>query len=87
MYREEEAKELSCNLLKAVDFCHSKQVVHRDLKPENLLLVDALDDVNIKVADFGGSRRLQSVEVDKWNTRFGSPGLVYEQWGGERRRC
>lgn len=65
---------LSCKLLEAVDFYHSRHIVHRDLKPENILLVDKKDDVNIKVADFGGSRRVQTLEADKWQTRFGSPG-------------
>ena len=25
-------------LLKAIDYCHSMNVVHRDIKPENLLI-------------------------------------------------
>ena len=39
-------------LLKAVQYLHSKKIVHRDLKPENVLL---RDDV-IKLTDFGISR-------------------------------
>jgi len=33
--------------------------VHRDLKPENLLLDSAKPDANLKVIDFGTSKRFK----------------------------
>ena len=46
-------------LLSAVRFCHSNNVVHRDLKPENILIESnderTKDYFNIKVIDFGTS--------------------------------
>ena len=37
-YTESEARDLSRTLLKALKYCHSKNIAHRDLKPENILL-------------------------------------------------
>jgi serine/threonine protein kinase len=40
-------------ILEAVAYMHDKKIVHRDLKPSNILLVDKVDDTQIKIADFG----------------------------------
>uniref|UniRef100_A0AAZ3QLS8 non-specific serine/threonine protein kinase n=1 Tax=Oncorhynchus tshawytscha TaxID=74940 RepID=A0AAZ3QLS8_ONCTS len=45
---ESEARRKFCQILSAVDYCHSNHIVHRDLKAENLLLDSNMD---IKVAD------------------------------------
>ncbi|CAM4746277.1 unnamed protein product [Rotaria magnacalcarata] len=47
---EPKAKEKFRQLVLAVEYIHSKNIVHRDLKAENLLLDS---QGNIKVADFG----------------------------------
>jgi serine/threonine protein kinase len=44
------AKRLFKQILLAVEYMHSQNVVHRDLKPENLLLTDRL---SVKLIDFG----------------------------------
>ncbi|OHT09026.1 CAMK family protein kinase [Tritrichomonas foetus] len=58
-------------LLKGIDYLHSKGIVHRDLKPENLLI----DNDNIlKIADFGFSREFsQNNENGLMSTQCGSP--------------
>uniref|UniRef100_A0A8C5PRX2 non-specific serine/threonine protein kinase n=1 Tax=Leptobrachium leishanense TaxID=445787 RepID=A0A8C5PRX2_9ANUR len=44
---EEEAREKFLQILSAVEYCHSRNIVHRDLKTENLLLSH---DMDIKLA-------------------------------------
>ena len=44
-----------------VHFLHSNNVVHLDLKPENIVC-DRKDSFNIKIVDFGLSRRLNEHE-------------------------
>ena len=41
-------------------YCHSKNIVHRDLKPENLLFDTKKENANLKVIDFGTSRKMDS---------------------------
>lgn len=41
-------------LLKAVDYFHSQNVMHRDIKPENLLIQSKTNE--LKVCDFGFAR-------------------------------
>jgi len=53
---ENEAALIIEQILKAVQYLHSKKVVHRDLKPENILFVSE-DKSQIKLADFGEAKR------------------------------
>lgn len=50
--KEKEARLKFRQIVSAVEYCHSLNIVHRDLKAENLLLDG---DMNIKIADFGFS--------------------------------
>ncbi|XP_046382501.1 serine/threonine-protein kinase SIK3 homolog isoform X2 [Ischnura elegans] len=65
---EEEARSVFRQIVSAVNYCHSMNVVHRDLKAENLLL-DA--NMDIKLADFGFSNHF--LPGQKLSTWCGSP--------------
>lgn len=47
------------NLLCAVRYLHSANVLHRDLKPANILVNE---DCSVKICDFGLARSIAGVE-------------------------
>lgn len=49
---EDWSRHLFRQLVEAIRYCHSKNVVHGDVSPENCLVTN---NATIKVADFGGS--------------------------------
>mmetsp|Transcript_41857 Transcript_41857/g.64044 ORF Transcript_41857/g.64044 Transcript_41857/m.64044 type:complete len:101 (-) Transcript_41857:794-1096(-) len=50
---EEEATLLSYNIISALAYIHSCNVMHRDIKPSNILV---LPDLTVKLCDFGLAR-------------------------------
>ena len=59
-------------ILSAVVYCHGNNIVHRDLKPENLLFDSDKKNANLKVIDFGTSRK-----IDKSKKMSKLLGTVY----------
>ena len=61
-------------LFSVVAYLHLKNVIHRDLKPENLLLSDETLDADIKLIDFGLSKKYQN--KDELKSKVGTPMYV-----------
>jgi len=68
---ESTAQQLSCQMLRGVNYLHHKRVVHRDLKPANLLLqrstavppmspaaAVARESWQLKISDFNSAKRV-----------------------------
>ncbi|CCK71936.1 calmodulin-dependent protein kinase CMK2 KNAG_0I01480 [Huiozyma naganishii CBS 8797] len=74
-FTELDAVDIVVQILKAVEYIHSQNVVHRDLKPENILYVDESEKSQIVIADFGIAKRLEG-EGDLIFKAAGSLGYV-----------
>jgi serine/threonine protein kinase len=48
-----QAVSIATQVLKALQYAHSKEIIHRDIKPENIII---LKDGQVKVTDFGIAR-------------------------------
>ena len=58
---EENVKVILKDMLKALAYLHSKNIVHRDLKLENILISK---DMRIKLIDFGFSTMDNQIHYD-----------------------
>lgn len=57
-------------VLVAIQQLHEHNIIYRDLKPENILLDG---HGHIKLIDFGFSKKLNDIKVDKARTNCGTP--------------
>lgn len=59
---ETRAKNIFIQLLQAVNYLHSQNIVHRDIKSENVLLKERYTD-DVRLLDFGLSRLMPRAEL------------------------
>lgn len=52
----ETVRVLTCQLARAIEYCHRHDVIHRDIKPENLL-INPVDNA-LRLCDFGFARTM-----------------------------
>ena len=52
-FDEKDMCEIIEQLLKALSFIHSQNIIHRDIKPENILFANKRDYSTLKLIDFG----------------------------------
>ena len=73
-FSESEASSIIYKIATAISHCHSIGIVHRDLKPENILYESKADFSDIKIIDFGLSRKFMT--DDHLHSVVGSPYYV-----------
>ena len=59
-YTEDEAARIVGSIISAVSFMHDRQIVHRDIKYENILFANDSPMSEIKLIDFGLSKKYAS---------------------------
>ena len=79
------AANLALQLANGMAYLHRNRIVHRDLKPENVLVQQIdVDEVQVKVADFGLSRDIDDVSGSALTCTNGVKGtptyMSPEQW-------
>jgi calcium-dependent protein kinase len=79
-FTERQASSLLRKILSAVKHLHDHGICHRDLKPENFLFSDKSTDPEIKLIDFGLSKRFgnnhEHDHGEKMHTIVGTPYYV-----------
>jgi len=71
-FSEEKAKFYAAEILLALEYMHSKNIIYRDLKPENILLDQ---EGHIKIADLGLCKTCSS-DQEKAYTLCGTPEYI-----------
>ena len=56
-YTERDAAKIIGKVLSAVEYMHNNNIIHRDLKYENILFESNSPDAEVKIIDFGLSKR------------------------------
>lgn len=62
---EDNARRIVHQIATSLYYLHSFGIAHRDLKPENILMVDASEESDIKLVDFGLSKTFGPGETCK----------------------
>ena len=76
-FSERLAADIMSQMLSAVKHLHGHGIVHRDLKPENFLMNDTSETSEVKLIDFGLSKRFsEEQETQKMTTVVGTPYYV-----------
>ncbi|KAL3791803.1 hypothetical protein HJC23_002434 [Cyclotella cryptica] len=73
-YNEAQCAKLVQQIISAVSYLHSKNIIHRDLKLENFLFQDESNDSELKMIDFGLSKHFHVGELQ--HERVGTPYTV-----------
>ena len=75
-FTEEKAALIMEKMLSAIKHLHQLAICHRDLKPENFLFADNSPHAEIKLIDFGLSKRFGTFNSNKLSTIVGTPYYI-----------
>ncbi len=76
-FSEQQASQVTRDIIKGVQYLHLHGIVHRDIKPENVLCITKDWPLHVKIADFGLANFTEDGEVrEKTNAMIGTPGYV-----------
>ncbi len=73
--REVEAAVIIRQILVALSFLHSKNIVHRDIKPDNVLMTSLAAGCRVVLTDFGAARRVES-KMQRMSSISGTHGFA-----------
>ncbi|CAD8140614.1 unnamed protein product [Paramecium pentaurelia] len=73
-FSESIAADYIRQILLATVHCHEQQIVHRDLKPENIIFINEDPQSQLKVIDFGTSRKFDNSKT--MSKRLGTPYYI-----------
>lgn len=77
--------QVNWQMLRALDYLDSQNVIHRDLKPENILYMgDGIDSLCFQLADFGLANDLRLART-KCGTPLFEPPELHPQYGSFRQ--
>jgi len=85
MLSEDEARYVFVQIVDALAYIHSKNIIHRDLKLENILVDSAHSMpgfIEVKISDFGHSKLIRDGYTQA-NTACGTP----QYWAPEQQMC
>jgi serine/threonine protein kinase/DNA polymerase III delta prime subunit len=79
IFKEDLVKEILINILKILDFIHTKGIIHRDIKPSNIIWRQK--DSQPVLIDFGIAKEIMNTSVDiqgevMTSVAFGTPGFM-----------
>ena len=75
-FNENQMGQIIHQLLKALSFIHSKNIIHRDIKPENILFSDKRNIFSLKLIDFGLATFQEQEKKTAGTPMYMSPEVV-----------
>ena len=75
-FNENQMGQIIHQLLKALSFIHSKNIIHRDIKPENILFSDKRNIFSLKLIDFGLATFQEQEKKTAGTPMYMSPEMV-----------
>ena len=75
-FNENQMGQIIHQLLKALSFIHSKNIIHRDIKPENILFSDKRNIFSLKLIDFGLATFQEQEKKKAGTPMYMSPEMV-----------